>query len=421
MNSRIRLALALGIGLLLGIGASIATRGIADSATPPPTAPAALEDSQALPWHDVQLLADVLQRVKDNYVDPVSDHQLLHQAIRGMVAALDSHSVFLDPAEYEALKVATAGSYAGIGIEVEPSADGIVIAVRMAASPAAKAGLLQGDIITNIDGVDVVPTDLDGTITHLRGEAGTVVHLTVRRAGTPQPLNFAIEREQVELPSVAAQLLAPDVGYLRISSFTDGTAAELEAAVATLERASGAPLRGIVIDLRNNPGGVVDAAARVADDFLDQGVIVSAEGRTPEARFKLTAQPGDISAGAQLAVLVNGGSASAAEILAAALRDNGRATLIGRRTYGKGSVQTIMPLEDGAALKLTTSRYFTPLGVSINGIGINPDIVLAANDVSPMPLDAPGHSLTLASRDPQIGAALKNLRQHLSAPAGSRP
>jgi carboxyl-terminal processing protease len=212
-------------------------------------------------------------------------------------------------------------------------------------------------------------------------------------------------------------MLTADVGYLRITSFTDTTASELEQAVARLTRTRAAKLDGLIIDLRNDPGGVLDAAVQVADDFLDHGTIVSADGRTADARFRIEAQPGDISHGARLVVLVNGGSASASEILAAALHDNHRATLIGRRTYGKGSVQTIMQLPDGQALKLTTSRYFTPAGISINGVGIVPDTVLEGVEAPPADMDS-GASATLAQRDPQVAAALQALTTHASAVAG---
>jgi carboxyl-terminal processing protease len=218
----------------------------------------------------------------------------------------------------------------------------------------------------------------------------------------------------VQLQSVAAEMLTPEYGYLRITSFTDTTAGELERAVERLERRGTAKPKGFVIDLRNNPGGVLDAAVQVADDFLDRGTIVSAEGRTREARFRMEAKPGDISNGATLVLLVNSGSASASEILAAALHDNHRATLIGRRTYGKGSVQTIMPLSDGQALKITTSRYFTPSGLSINGIGIVPDTVLDGPEQPPAEMDLAEDAAvsTLSRRDPQVLLALQSLSGH---------
>ena len=269
----------------------------------------------------------------------------MQNAIRGMVEALDDHSTFLTPDEFDDMKVSTSGTYAGIGVEVVPGKGGVSVVGRMAGSPAERAGIRTGDVIVRIDDVAVDPADLDAAIARMRGpgrqsRSGWRYGAT----GAATLLEFQVERAHVQLHSVAAELLTPDYGYLRITSFTDTTAAELERPVAKLEHSRARKLDGFVIDLRNDPGGVLDAAAQIADDFLDHGTIVSAEGRAADARFRIEAKPGDITNGAQLVVLVNGGSASASEILAAALHDNHRATLIGRRTYGKGSVQTIMPL-----------------------------------------------------------------------------
>ncbi len=420
MSSRARLTLALLVGLLLGVSLSVAERVLADRG-PADMAPLVQPSgSPALPWRDARLLAEVLQRVRDNYVDPVDDHQLMQNATRGLVEALDDHSTFLSPDEFEDMKVTTSGAYAGIGVEVVAGKDGVSIVHRMTGSPAERAGIQIGDVIVKIDGVAVDPANLEAAIDRMRGPEGTAIRLAVRRGGASSLLEFEVERAHVQLRSVAAEMLTPQFGYVRITSFTDTTAAELEQLVAGLEHAHTQRLKGLVIDLRNNPGGVVDAAAQIADDFLDHGTIVTAEGRTDEARFRIEAKPGDISGGARLVLLVNGGSASASEILAAALHDNGRATLIGRRTYGKGSVQTIMPLSGGQALKLTTSRYFTPAGISINGVGIVPDVVLDGPEQPPADMDADGANPaagtqaamaapTLAQRDPQISLALDTL------------
>jgi carboxyl-terminal processing protease len=264
----------------------------------------------------------------------------------------------------------------------------------------------------------VVLTELDAAINSMRGAPGTTVALRVKRDG--KPIDFSVTRSQVELPSVASQLLAPGFGFMRITSFTDVTAPEFVAAFAKLQ--VGQPqLKGLIIDLRNNPGGVLDAAVAIADDLLDAGTIVSAQGRTADARFVSQATPGDIAQGAEIALLVNGGSASAAEILAAALHDNGRATLIGRKTYGKGSVQTIMPLSGGQALKLTTSRYFTPAGASINRRGIVPDIEINGTEQPPAELDADNKPSTLASRDQAVAIALQMLRTKVRLAAGNAP
>jgi carboxyl-terminal processing protease len=406
MSTRARLTLALALGLLLGVSLSVTERVLAERDPGGEThAPRTVGASNVLPWADARLLAEVMQRVRDNYVDPIDDHKLMQNAITGMVESLDDHSTFLTPDEFEDMKVSTTGSYAGIGVEVAPGRDGVSVVRRMANSPAERAGIETGDIIVRIDDVAVDPADLDAAIARMRGPEGSPIHLAIRRAGSSALLDFKVQRAQVRLQSVAAELLTPEYGYLRITSFTDTTAAELEHAVWRLEHHGSARLKGFVIDLRNNPGGVLDAAVQVADDFLDHGVIVSAEGRTREARFRMEAKPGDISNGATLVLLVNGGSASASEILAAALHDNHRATLMGRRTYGKGSVQTIMPLSDGQALKITTSRYFTPSGASINGVGIVPDTVIDGPEQPPAEMD-------LANRDPQVLMALQALSGH---------
>ena len=424
MSSRARPLVALFVGLLIGLSLSVASQVAAERGPQYSVSATSSADGAALPWKDARLLAEVMQRVHDNYVDPVEDHQLMQNAIRGMVEALDDHSTFLSPEEFEDMKVSTSGTYAGIGVEVAAAKGGVSVVRRMSGSPAEHAGIQTGDVIVKIDGIAVDPSDLDSAIARMRGPDGSVIRLAVRREGAPSLLEFQVERAPVQLRSVAAELLTADYGYLRISSFTDTTAAELEQAVARLEHSRARRLDGFIIDLRNDPGGVLDAAAKVADDFLDHGTIVSAEGRTADARFRIEATPGDITHGARLVVLVNGGSASASEILAAALHDNHRATLIGRRTYGKGSVQTIMPLNDGQALKITTSRYFTPAGISINGVGILPDTVLDGPEQPPADLDsadnaaAPGAAPTLATRDPEVSVALQALSLHTGQVAG---
>ncbi|HEY1726362.1 MAG TPA: S41 family peptidase [Steroidobacteraceae bacterium] len=417
MSPRARLGLALLVGLMLGLSLSVASR-VAAEHTPSDTAAAPAAAVDVLPWKDARLMAEVMRQVHQNYVDPVDDHELMQNAIRGMVESLDEHSTFLTPDEFDDMKVSTSGAYAGIGVEVVPGNGGVSVVRRMAGSPAQRAGIKDGDIIVRIDGVAVDASDLDAAIERMRGPEGSSLHLAVRREGNEALLEFQVRRAHVKLSSVSAELLSSDYGYLRISSFTDTTATEVEQAVASLQRLRGDKLQGFVIDLRNDPGGVLDAAIQIADDFLDHGTIVSAEGRTDDARFRIEAKPGDITHGARLVVLVNGGSASASEILAAALHDNHRATLVGRRTYGKGSVQTIMPLPDGQALKITTSRYFTPAGISINGVGIVPDTVLDGPEQPPGDLDAATTRPTLADRDPQVAAALHDLSLRTGLVAG---
>ena len=410
MGSQLRWAITLCTGVLLGCALSLNTRvyaerdvqGGAVAATP-------AIGNEVLPWQDARLLAEVLQRVRENYVDQIDVHQLMQHAARGMLQGLDEHSTLLTAREYAALQATTNGWYAGVGVEVEGVAGGVRIVRCLPGSPAQQAGLRAGDLLVRIDELPVSAANLDAATDLLRGAVGSQVRLNVQRNGRAAQ-KYVLQRSEVALPSVASESLAPGVAYLRVSEFTNATAAELARGIAAVRAANAGELHGLIIDLRDNPGGVLEAATASADEFLEQGTIVSADGRVLDARFRITATPGDIAAGAPIVVLVNGGSASAAEILAAALRQNNRATLIGRRTYGKGTVQTILPLSDGQALKLTTSRYYTPSGTSINGVGITPDVLLNGAELPPAELDEGSGAATLARRDPQVAAALAALR-----------
>jgi carboxyl-terminal processing protease len=276
-------------------------------------------------------------------------------------------------------------------------------------SPAQLAGLQAGDEIVRIDGVDI-GADLAGAIQRMRGSSGSLVTLSVRREATQAVTDYALRRAQVEVHSVAQATLEPGWGYLRITSFSETTAQDVSRAILHLKRDNPGGIKGLVLDLRNNPGGVLEAGVAVADDFLDSGTIVTADGRTPEARFRMDATPGDLIDGAPLVVLVNGGSASASEIVAGALKDHGRALLVGRRTYGKGSVQTVMPLAHGGAVKLTTSRYFTPSGASIHGKGLVPDVLEDGPGEPPAELVVPKGSPSFVQRDADVRVALAALK-----------
>jgi len=358
--------LAVWLGVVLGLSVGLAPLVLAERDTA----------AESLPWDEARLLAEVIERVKRDYVDRVEDHDLIEAAIRGMIADLDPHSAFLDPGQYRDVRVNTSGSYSGVGIEVSAATGSIVVVAPIDGGPAAAAGIVPGDIIFSVDGMPVSGVDLDDTIDRMRGPAGTSVTLGILRDGQPDALRIELQRGPVTVRSVRAEILDSGEAYTRISHFTDATPADLTRALQSLEEQIGGPLPGLVLDLRNNPGGVLEAAVHVADIFLDSGLIVTAEGRTLDARFRMEAQHGDRLAGAPLSVLVNGGSASAAEIVAGALQDHRRATIVGEATFGKGSVQTIMPLSDGRAIKLTTSRYFTPSGRSIQNRGITPDLVV---------------------------------------------
>jgi carboxyl-terminal processing protease len=367
MRKNARNILYLGLGLVLGLCLGLARGVRADKPAEP---------GNDLPWADARTLADVIERVKRDYVNPVDDHQLLTAAVRGMVASLDPYSAYLDGDEYNEIKISSSGEYSGVGIEVSMEDEQVVVVAPLEGSPAAAAGIHSGDVIVTIDGIPVNTTTLADTIGRMRGKEGSTVRIGVARDGVAEPLQFVVKRQRVELHSVRSDLPEENYGYVRISQFSETTGAELDAAIKALAKRNGAPLKGLVLDLRDNPGGVLEAAVAVADEFLDGGVIVSAKGRTPDANFTMGATPGDALSGAPIVVLVNGGSASAAEIVAGALKDDHRATLMGRTTFGKGSVQTVEALPGDRALKLTTSLYYTPSGVSINHKGIAPDIDL---------------------------------------------
>jgi carboxyl-terminal processing protease len=384
---------AVAAGALLGAGVMLA-RGVSANREPPPVPPPAQRAT-------VSLLDEVARHVRSEYVDAVSGNQLDLAAVDGMIASLDPHSAFLDAAEYEAMRVSTTGHYSGVGIEVAEQDGRIVVVTPIEGSPADRAGVRAADVLLEIDGRPVEAGRLDEAIERMRGFVGSTVRLVVGRAGEPEPLQFELERSDVHVRTVRSEPLPGRYGYVRITQFNDATPGDLGLQLSELQ--ADAPLAGLVLDLRGNPGGVLESAVRVADDFLASGVIVRAEGRTADARFEMRATDGDLLQRAPLVVLIDRGSASGAEIVAGALRDHGRATLMGERTFGKGSVQTVMPLRDGQALKLTTSRYFTPSGASIHDRGIEPDVSLAR-------LAQPVPALRTARQDPAVQAALQYLR-----------
>jgi carboxyl-terminal processing protease len=416
MSTRSRPLIALTAGTFLGFCGALTGGVLADRPNALPHGEAT-GGRTALPWQEASLFAEVYERIKRDYVDEVDDHALMEKAIRGMVAALDPHSAYLDSQEFDEIRLSTMGSYPGVGIEVVAN-EGMVKVLRpIDGSPAQRAGLRAGDQIVRIDGTDI-GADLVGAIARLRGVSGSLVSLSVRREGNPQLLEFALRRAQVEVHSVLAQSLEPGFGYLRITTFSETTAQDVAQAISSLRRDNHTGLDGLVLDLRNNPGGVLEAGVAVANDFLNSGVIVTADGRTPESRFRMDAARGDLINGAPLVVLVNGGSASASEIVAGALKDHGRALLIGRKTYGKGSVQTVLPLSHGGAVKLTTSRYFTPSGASIHGKGIVPDILEEGPGELPAELNPDKDAAPLTERDADVRLALDVLKNRARA---SRP
>ncbi len=396
MKTRVFLVIA--VGSVLGLSLSLGGALLNQQQSPLP---------DDLTWEQARLFAEVMERVKHDYVDAVDDQQLVESAVRGMVAGLDRHSQYLDADEYEEIRISTSGSYSGVGIEVSTIDDSIVVIAPIDNTPAQRAGILSGDVIVAIDGVAVDRDNLNHIVGKMRGRAGTEVIVSVARDEMENWLVFNLTRETIKVASVRQEVLSPEFGYLRISQFTDSTADEVSAAIDEImdevKDRTGRLLSGLVLDLRDNPGGILDAAVDVSDLFLDSGIIVTADGRTPEARFSKEASRGDILDGAAMVVLVNEGSASASEIVAGALQDHNRALIIGTSTFGKGLVQTVMPLSKGRAIKLTTSRYYTPSGDSIHEIGIKPDIIAEGSR------EYPGIGMTTAldrENDYQLNVAI---------------
>ncbi len=364
--------------LYIGLIALIAGQAVADDAVP-----AAEQVSGQVSDEDIRTFVSVFRTVKDAYVEPVADDQLMHAAIRGLLSHLDPHSQYLEPAELQQWDEDTSGVYGGLGVEVLMVDGFLRVIAPIDDSPASRAGIRSGDIILSIDGVEVQSNDLNA-VEHLRGPVGSSVKLTLDRENENDPLIVNLTREVIRTRSIRARLLQPGYGYVRISQFQETSPRDLREQLRKLHTGK-LPLRGLVLDLRSNPGGVLTAAVETVDAFLEEGLIVSTRGRIEEAKLSLVATPGDMIDGAPIVVLVDEGSASASEIVAGALQDHHRAVIMGKRTFGKGSVQNILPLESGGAIKLTTARYFTPAGNSIQAQGIVPDIELA--DVQLTPLD----------------------------------
>lgn len=370
-----RVFMVFAVGLVLGLGLSVGPSVKADRDFDLPI------ETKPVRWQDARLLAEVLEHVRREYVEDISDEELINAAIRGLMSDLDPHSAFLDATQFADMRVSTTGEYSGVGIEVATDNGMVRVVTPMEGGPAERAGVLAGDRIIAVDGVTVDPEKLEDTIDRMRGKSGSIVKLTLARTPQVEPIELSLVRASVRVHSVKSQLVEPDIGYVRISHFSETTAPDLDRAVAQLKKQNGHALRGLVLDLRNNPGGLLEAGVGVADAFLNEGVIVTADGRTDDARFAMNAEAGDLLDGAPLTIIVNGNSASASEIVAGALHDHKRAKLVGRQTYGKGSVQTVVPLSDGHAIKLTTSKYYTPAGTSIHQKGITPDIVVDPKDI----------------------------------------
>ena len=371
MSHRFRpTCLALALGLLLGAPALHAAE--------PAPAPAAAASAKApLPLDDLRTFAEVMDRIKAAYVEPVSDKTLLENAIKGMLSNLDPHSAYLEPEAFAELQESTSGEFGGLGIEVGMEDGFVKVVSPIDDTPASKAGIQPGDLIVKIDGQPTKGLSMMEAVDKMRGKAGSKIELTLVRDGG-RPFDLTLTRAVIKVRSVKSQMLEDGYGYLRISQFQVNTGEEVGKALTKLRQDNGnKKLRGLVMDLRNNPGGVLQAAVEVTDHFLKSGLIVYTEGRLANSELRFNADPADASEGVPLVVLINGGSASASEIVAGALQDHKRAVLMGTDSFGKGSVQTVLPLNNDRALKLTTALYFTPNGRSIQAQGIVPDIEVA--------------------------------------------
>ncbi len=364
------------LGLVAATAATLVFLSIpAVPQTQPDNAASAPAKSNADTYRQLNLFADVFERVRSDYVQEVSDEQLVEAAINGMLSSLDPHSSYLNAKNFKDMQVQTRGEFGGLGIEVTMENGLVKVVSPIDDTPAAKAGLKPNDLITHLDGDPILGLTLPEAVEKMRGPVNSEVKLTIRREGR-EPFDVTLMRAVVKIQSVKSHLEGDNIGYIRITSFNEQTDSGLQAAIKSLKEKAGNKLAGFVLDLRNNPGGLLDQAIAVSNDFLQRGEIVSTRGRRPDDAQRYNARPGDITNGLPVVVLINGGSASASEIVAGALQDHRRAILLGTRSFGKGSVQTIIPLPGHGAIRLTTARYYTPSGRSIQAKGIEPDIIV---------------------------------------------
>jgi carboxyl-terminal processing protease len=351
------------------LAATVLVLSIAIIATPDDRVEASSET-----YRQLNLFGDVFAKIREDYVEEVDDEKLIEAAINGMLSSLDPHSSYLNPKSYDGMKVQTRGKFGGLGIEVTMENGLVKVVAPIDDTPAAKAGILAGDFITHLDDEPVLGLTLAEAVEKMRGLVDTDLKLTIRRAGEKEPLDITLTRAIITVQSVRGRLEGDDIFYVRISSFTEQTDAGLRKTINRLKEETDGDFKGLILDLRNNPGGLLDQAIAVSDDFLEKGEIVSTRGRKSDDAQRYNAKPDDIVDGKPIVVLINGGSASASEIVAGALQDHGRAVILGTKSFGKGSVQTIVPLQGNGAMRMTTARYYTPSGTSIQAKGIVPDI-----------------------------------------------
>lgn len=373
MKLTLRNLFVLSIGLVMGLTLAVAQGVFAERNT---------QSDFSLPVDELRTFTEVFAKIKNDYVEVVDDKTLLENAIRGMLSGLDPHSTYLDPEGYKELQVGTTGRFGGLGIEVGMENGFVKVISPIDDTPAKRAGMMPGDLIVRLDDTPVKGLSLSDAVKIMRGKPGSEIVLTVVREGIDKPLKITIKRDVIRVKSVKARMLDEDFGYVRITSFQSKTGDSLLDELEKLQDETENGLKGLVLDLRNNPGGVLSAAVEVSDAFLTEGLIVYTEGRDENSRLKFSARPNDELNNAPIVILVNGGSASASEIVAGALQDHNRAIIMGSKTFGKGSVQTILPMNSDSALKLTTARYYTPNGRSIQAEGIVPHIKLERLQVS---------------------------------------
>jgi len=335
-----------------------------------------------IPLEELRAFTDAYARIKNDYVEEVEDKALLENAIRGMLTGLDPHSSYLNAEEFKDLQIGTSGEFGGLGIEVGMESGFVKVISPIDDTPAQRAGIQSGDLIIRLDEKPVKGMTLNDAVKIMRGKPGSVLTLTIIREGEEKPLKVPVTRAVIQVKSVKSRMLGDHFGYVRITQFQTHTNEALLKSINKLKKDAGGSLKGLVLDLRNNPGGVLSASVDVSDAFLNSGLLVYTEGRVQDSRLRFSAKPGDVIDGAPMVVLINGGSASASEIVSGALQDHHRAIIMGTKSFGKGSVQTIMPARGGSAVKLTTARYFTPSGRSIQAEGITPDIEVERAKIS---------------------------------------
>lgn len=369
MNTHFRTFFILCLGLVLGLSLAVGNGVLAQREDAVPAA-------APLPLEELRTFTEVFAKIKSDYVKPVEDKTLLEYAIRGMLSGLDPHSSYLDTKAFQELQIGTSGEFGGLGLEVGMENGFVKVIAPIDDTPASRGGVQAGDLIIRLDDTPLQGMELNDAVNMMRGKVDTSITLTILRKGEEKPLKITLKRAIIKVRSVKSKTLEPGFGYVRISQFQAQTSANLIDAVSKLKQENGGNLKGLVLDLRNNPGGVLSGAVAVSDAFLEKGLIVYTEGRVQDSQMKFNATPDDVLKGAPLVVLVNSGSASASEIVAGALQDHHRAVVMGEKTFGKGSVQTVLPMQNDAALKLTTALYYTPSGRSIQAEGIVPDVVL---------------------------------------------